>query len=116
MWDWIALAIRSNYFLLGLWSYHNSNPIFKGYRPCIYWLLDWNKPQYQVLGLDLSMWYQFYNKLGSDQRWIQSQYPVLGLVSIWSPIDTDTGIGSVTLFLVMWRTCFESVAGSDCHL
>jgi hypothetical protein len=105
MGDWIALAIqsrgfRSNQFLLGFGFYRNPNPVPKGCGSCIYWVLDQNEPQYWVLGLDSYMWSQFSNKLGSDQRLIQSQYPVLGLILIWSPINTNTGIGLVTSLLV----------------
>jgi hypothetical protein len=82
MWDWIALQSNQISFLLGLGLYFNPDPIPKGCRPCNYWVLDRNKPQYRVLGSDLSMQYEFFNKLGLYQRLIQFQYPVLGLILI----------------------------------
>jgi hypothetical protein len=98
---WIALAIqprgiRLNECLLRLGAYCDPNPIPKGCGLCVYWVLDWNKPSYQVLGSDCSLWYQCSNKLGLDWRLIWSQYLVLGLVLIQSLTDTNTGIRSLT--------------------
>jgi hypothetical protein len=100
----LTLFFHSSEFLVighfSPFSHHVVKSHHKSCGPCIYWVLDQNKPQYQVSGSNCSMQSQFSNKLGLDQRLIQSQYLVLGLILIGSPINTNTGIGLATLLLL----------------
>jgi hypothetical protein len=73
------------------------------YRGGLYPIQPLWQCQYWVLGSNRSTRSQFSNKLGSDWRLIQSWYPVLGYISIWSPINTRPGIRLVTLLLVSTR-------------
>jgi hypothetical protein len=53
----LACHFGLNSFFLGLGLYCNPNPIPKGFRPCIYWASDWNKPQYLLPGIGIGSLY-----------------------------------------------------------